>query len=152
MGKQTRCRYVARTPVIALPPFDTRSLLNTAIHLLGVTGIRQGTPDFQDPSFGRNAYNSERPLNVEPTNQGGVAINGHEGLPEGHANMADKMIGKMQKVNCLVVSSACPSLTQSARWQVTGKYLNKPELHEKGELRESGGKLAVTGEARAPHD
>ena len=30
--------------------------------------------------------------------------------------------------------------------------MNKPELHEKGELRESGGKLAVTGEARAPHD
>lgn len=30
--------------------------------------------------------------------------------------------------------------------------MNKPELHEKGELREIGGKLAVTGEARAPHD
>ena len=30
--------------------------------------------------------------------------------------------------------------------------MKKPELHEKGELRESGGKLAVTGEARAPHD
>ena len=30
--------------------------------------------------------------------------------------------------------------------------MNKPELHEKGELRETGGKLAVTGETRAPHD
>ena len=30
--------------------------------------------------------------------------------------------------------------------------MNKPALHEKGELREIGGKLAVTGEARAPHD
>ena len=101
MGEQTRCRYVARAPIIApTPPFDTRPLLNTAIRLLGVTGIRQGTPDFQDPSFSRNAFNSERPLNVEPTNQGGVAINGREDLPEGHANIADKMIGKMQKVNC----------------------------------------------------
>jgi hypothetical protein len=30
--------------------------------------------------------------------------------------------------------------------------MNKPELHEKGELREAGGKLAVTGEARVPRD
>jgi len=30
--------------------------------------------------------------------------------------------------------------------------MNKPEMHEKGELRESGGKLAVIGEARASHD
>ena len=29
---------------------------------------------------------------------------------------------------------------------------NNPELHEKGELRESGGKAALMGQARAPHD
>jgi len=71
-------------------------------HLLGVTGNRQGTPDFQDSSFSQNAFNSERPLNVKPTNQGGVAVDGRGDLPEGHANMADKMIGKMQKVRNLL--------------------------------------------------
>lgn len=30
--------------------------------------------------------------------------------------------------------------------------MGKPELHEKGELREAGGKAAVLGEAKAPHD
>lgn len=30
--------------------------------------------------------------------------------------------------------------------------MHKPELHEKGELREAGGKAAVNGDARAPHD
>lgn len=30
--------------------------------------------------------------------------------------------------------------------------MNKPEMQEKGELRESGGKLAVAGEARDPRD
>ena len=29
---------------------------------------------------------------------------------------------------------------------------HNPELHEKGELREAGGKLAAQGRARAPHD
>jgi len=99
---------------------------------VGVTGFHQGTPDFQESSAGQNAFNSERPLNVKPTKEGGVAIDGRGDLPEGHSNVADKMIGKVQKV--------------------AGKYMNKPELHEKGELRESGGKLAVTGEVRAPHD
>ncbi|KAF9791970.1 hypothetical protein BJ322DRAFT_1097330 [Thelephora terrestris] len=99
---------------------------------LGVTGVHQGTPDFQDSSFKQNAFNSDRPLNVQPADQGGVAIDGRGDLPEGNATTTDKIVGKMQKV--------------------TGKYMNKPELHEKGELRESGGKLAVTGEARAPHD
>jgi len=71
--------------------------------LLGVTGVHQGTPDFQDPSSGQNAFNSERPMNVKPTDQGGVAIDGRGDLPEGHANMADKVIGKVQKVNSPVL-------------------------------------------------
>ena len=64
-------------------------------------------PDYDDgPSFGQNAFNSERPLNVKPTDQGGVAIGGRGGdLPEGHANMADKVIGKVQKVTFLLVSA-----------------------------------------------
>ncbi len=28
----------------------------------------------------------------------------------------------------------------------------KPEMHERGELRETGGKAAATGQARAAHD
>ena len=36
--------------------------------------------------------------------------------------------------------------------QVMGKLSNNPELHEKGALRELGGKGAARSEARAPHD
>ena len=36
--------------------------------------------------------------------------------------------------------------------QVIGKLSNNPELHEKGALRELGGKGAARSEARAPHD
>lgn len=66
--------------------------------LLGVTGVDQVAPDFQDTSFKQNAFNSDRPLNVQPVDQGGVAIDGRGGLPEGRPDMADKIIGKMQKV------------------------------------------------------
>ncbi|KAF8419633.1 hypothetical protein L210DRAFT_3401495 [Boletus edulis BED1] len=89
----------------------------------------QGVPEIQ----GRNAFNSERPLGVTPVPEGGVAIGGQPNLPEGHANMGDKIVGKAQKV-------------------VVGKYTHNPELHEKGELRETGGKAAAEGRARAAHD
>ena len=36
--------------------------------------------------------------------------------------------------------------------QVIGKYINNPEMHEKGELRETGGKAAAEGRTRAAHD
>ena len=36
--------------------------------------------------------------------------------------------------------------------QVAGKIMRNPDLHEKGELREAGGKDAAIGQARAPHD
>ncbi|KAI0944301.1 hypothetical protein AcW1_002046 [Taiwanofungus camphoratus] len=81
---------------------------------------------------GRNAYNEDRPLGVQPTSKGGVAVGGQEDLPEGHARVTDKLIGKTQKV--------------------VGKVTRNPEVHEKGELREAGGKAAAKGEARAPHD
>ncbi|KII90175.1 hypothetical protein PLICRDRAFT_108103 [Plicaturopsis crispa FD-325 SS-3] len=81
---------------------------------------------------GNTAYNSERPLDTRPTEQGGVAIGGRDDLPEGKAGFGDKLIGKAQKV--------------------VGKTTHKPELHEKGELREAGGKAAARGDARAPHD
>ena len=81
------------TPFVQHPlPFST------AHRLLAITGVDQGTPDFQDQSLGQNAFNSERPLNVQPANPGGVSIDGRGDLPEGHPKMADKVVGKMQKV------------------------------------------------------
>ncbi|KAG1767372.1 hypothetical protein EV702DRAFT_754999 [Suillus placidus] len=81
---------------------------------------------------GNTAFTSERPLGVQPTPEGGVAIGGQPNLPEGHAGFSDKVIGKTQKV--------------------IGKYTKNEELHEKGELRETGGKEAALGNARAAHD
>ena len=89
---------------------------------LGITEDRRETPDFQDSSSGQNAFNSERPLNVNPTDQGGVAIDGRGDLPEGHANIADKMIGKMQKVisTCLFLPHVLirPVCLFIGRWEV----------------------------------
>jgi len=89
----------------------------------------RGNDEFEHKN---TAFNSDRPMNAQPSGAGGVAIDGREDLPEGHATATDKLVGKMQKVS--------------------GKYLNKPALHEKGELRETGGKAAATGNARAAHD
>ncbi|CAL1697758.1 unnamed protein product [Somion occarium] len=100
-----------------------------------VVGGGQHSADPDDAPFreqGRDAFIEARPLDVKPTERGGVAIGGQDDLPEGHAKFADKVIGKTQKV--------------------AGKVMNKPELHEKGELREAGGKEAVLGQAQAPHD
>ncbi|KAI0092383.1 hypothetical protein BDY19DRAFT_863737, partial [Irpex rosettiformis] len=81
---------------------------------------------------GPNAFNEAMPLNVQPAWSGGVAIDGRDDLPEGKAKATDKLIGKTQKL--------------------VGKMMHKPEMHEKGELREAGGKEAAAGRARAPHD
>ncbi|KAL0952796.1 hypothetical protein HGRIS_007021 [Hohenbuehelia grisea] len=94
----------------------------------GHGGVQHRTGSAQ----GENAFNSNRPMNVQPTEAGGVAVGGHSDLPEGKATFGDKIVGKTQKV--------------------MGKAMNKPEMHEKGELRESGGKAAALGQARAPHD
>jgi len=91
------------------PPNSTWVLITTD-RSLGVVGIQQGTPEYNNPSSGRNAFNSERPLNVKPTDQGSVAIDGRGDLPEGHANMADKVIGKVQKVSPCLVPVACSGL------------------------------------------
>ena len=86
---------------------------------------------------------------------GGVAIGGQSDLPMGHAGMVDKLVGKTQKVRSRLrpYPSTCSSvraLTPLA--QVAGKMTGNPEMHERGELRESGGKAAAEGMARAPHD
>ncbi|KAJ7147243.1 hypothetical protein C8R46DRAFT_1010859 [Mycena filopes] len=100
-----------------------------------VADLTTTKPDMERSSSasGRTAFSGERPLNTEPHPEGGVAIDGgHEGMPMGKASATDKLIGKAQKV--------------------VGKIAKKPEMHEKGELREAGGKGAAAGDARAPHD
>ncbi|KAG5651536.1 hypothetical protein H0H81_008298 [Sphagnurus paluster] len=52
-------------------------------------------------SQGRNAFSSERPLDVEPTSRGGVAVGGRADLPEGHAGLKDKLVGKTEKASIL---------------------------------------------------
>lgn len=81
---------------------------------------------------GKSTFSSERPLDVKPTTAGGVAIGGCSDLSMGRAGLGDKMIGKTQKV--------------------VGKVTNNSEMHEKGELRESGAKAAAHKEARVAHD
>ncbi|KAJ7875257.1 hypothetical protein B0H14DRAFT_2568749 [Mycena olivaceomarginata] len=106
---------------------------------------RPELPERQDSAKGRMAFSGERPCVtiifwnlVEPHPgyhpiSGGVAIDGgHEGMPMGKASATDKLIGKAQKL--------------------VSKVTKKPEMHERGELRESGGKSAAAGDARAPHD
>ncbi|KAJ7717553.1 hypothetical protein B0H16DRAFT_1610725 [Mycena metata] len=76
---------------------------------------------------GRTAISGDRPTNIEPHSEGGVAIDGgHEGAPAGKASASDKIIGKAQAV--------------------VGKLAHKPEMQEKGELRQAGDK------AGAPHN
>ncbi|KAF9006983.1 hypothetical protein BDQ17DRAFT_1423074 [Cyathus striatus] len=74
----------------------------------------------------------ERQMHAQSQTHGGVSIDTdyRDDLPEGKAKLDDKIIGKTQKV--------------------LGKVSKKPEMLEKGELRETGGKAAVRGEARAP--
>ncbi|KAF9009247.1 hypothetical protein BDZ89DRAFT_1095205 [Hymenopellis radicata] len=84
--------------------------------------------DFGSSTAPRTAFDSERPMGVQPSSAGGVAVGGRNDLPEGHATAMDKMIGKTEKV--------------------VGKMAKKPEMQERGELREAGGKAAATGQAR----
>ncbi|KAL1938328.1 hypothetical protein VTO73DRAFT_11779 [Trametes versicolor] len=70
------------------------------------------------------------------TDTGAVMVGGQHSmnpnLPERKAKLADEIIGKTQKV--------------------AGKVTSQPAMHEKGKLREAGGKTAAQGQARAPHD
>ncbi|KAI1795429.1 hypothetical protein LXA43DRAFT_1058563 [Ganoderma leucocontextum] len=97
----------------------------------GESGAERPPAPELDPE-GRNPWTEERPLDVRPTEHGGVAVGGRADVPETHASATDKLVGKTQKV--------------------VGKMTGKPEMHERGELRETGGKAAARGEGRAQHD
>jgi len=108
-------------------------------------GVRRGnafdSPDVRDDSAfdnntsgsqGANAFNTDRPRDVQPTSQGGVAPGGRSDMPMGKASFMDKVIGKSEKV--------------------IGKVTKNPDMHETGELRETGGAAAARGDARSAHD
>ncbi|KAH9886962.1 hypothetical protein C8Q73DRAFT_794998 [Cubamyces lactineus] len=114
------------------PGSDTAAVMAGGQHSAGTTGPGKEASAYDDNTMGKTAFNEDRPLGVQPTERGGVAIGGDPDLPEGKAKMTDKIIGKTQKV--------------------TGKVMGNAAMHEKGELREAGGKAAAQGQARAPHD
>jgi len=90
-------------------------------------------------------------IEILASSVGGVARGGQDDLPMGKANLLDKVIGKTEKVwSC--IARYFISLTLLDALQVIGKATGNADRHEAGELREAGGKKAVTGEARAPHD
>lgn len=102
---------------------------------MGIPSAGRTGPDSaceSESARSNTASTNERPLGVQPTPEGGVSIGGQPNLSEGHAGFGDKVVGKTQKV--------------------IGKYTKNEELHEKGELRETGGKAAALGNARAAHD
>ncbi|KAH9984403.1 hypothetical protein BJV77DRAFT_1162555 [Russula vinacea] len=80
---------------------------------------------------GHNAFNSERPLDVQPTLAGGFLV-AVKMIADGEGKSSGQGYWKIEKV--------------------IGKVTQNAEKHEAGELREAGGKKAVIGEARAPHD
>lgn len=95
-------------------------------------GAERGEDYLQGAGAGRNAYTTDRPLGVRPVPEGGVAIGGQPNLDTSQVGVTDKIFGKTEKV--------------------VGKMTNNPEMHERGELREAGGRAAAEGHARAPHD
>ncbi|KAG5643128.1 hypothetical protein DXG03_001554 [Asterophora parasitica] len=104
-----------------------RRIQDTATERGNTTGTH--TKSLGPTCQGRNAFTEDRSLGVvTPTGGGGVAIGGKDN----HAGLGDKIVGKTQKV--------------------AGKITDNAGLYEKGELRETGGKVAVRGEARAAHD
>ncbi|KZW02066.1 hypothetical protein EXIGLDRAFT_512022 [Exidia glandulosa HHB12029] len=116
-----------------------------AAHLLpargkSLTGGRAFTPAGQGIRRAATASRKNRnldepsaaPLNVQYVPEGGVAIDGRQGLPMGVATRRDHVVGVLQTV--------------------AGKLLGSLPLQEKGELRRAGGKAAAKGCARAPHD
>ncbi|KAM5543195.1 hypothetical protein V8D89_003069 [Ganoderma adspersum] len=81
-----------------------------------------------DPE-GRNAWTEWQPSGVRPGESGDSA---RAEVPETHASVTDKLIGKTQKV--------------------IGKVTGNPGMHDRGELREAGDKPAARGKGRGPHD
>lgn len=114
---------------------------------------------------GRNAFNSERPLGVTPVPEGwpfwtsitlemltqfqvASRLAANQTCPRDMPPRATRLLARLRR--CVSRSSVVwPHLMSS---QVIGKYTYNPELHERGELRETGGKAAAEGRARAAHD
>ncbi|KAF8169197.1 hypothetical protein K438DRAFT_1983505 [Mycena galopus ATCC 62051] len=103
------------------PSQPTRELADASDLPPNSQSTRPDLPERNNSATGRTALIGERPMNTETQPGGGVSIDGgHESTPTGKASGADKVIGKAQ--------------------QIIGKVTKKPELQEKGELRQSVGK------------
>ncbi|KAJ7482168.1 hypothetical protein B0H11DRAFT_1213144 [Mycena galericulata] len=127
----------------AMKPTREASALNTHTQRPGMGERQSSTADLDAKTGagsgvgpGRTAFSEER-VDTQSHSGGatGVAtIDGAHGydnidkgdMPVGKANAADKLIGKAQ--------------------QVVGKVAHKPAMQEKGEMREAGGKAAVSGD------
>lgn len=137
------------TPVVHPPPPPRLAGSEAAAELLPANGARLTggkafTPAGQNvrrrstkrhgrhPDARESPSPPPAPLNVQYVPEGGVAIDGRQGLPIGVPTARDHLVGKLQKV--------------------AGKLFRNPTLQEVGELRDAGGKAAAKGCARAPHD
>ncbi|KAJ3784961.1 hypothetical protein GGU10DRAFT_399715 [Lentinula aff. detonsa] len=80
----------------------------------------------------RTDTSEQRPMDDQPTHGGGVAVGANANTSESKPSVIDKVVGKTQKI--------------------VGKATHKSEMHEKGELRETGGKAASQGALQTPHD
>jgi len=112
--------------------YDTNPTSNDYIPNPSQPGVYTSPHSYGTTETSVPAGRNKLPLteNVHGVPEGGAALHGREGLPEGKAGWGDRVVGKMQ--------------------QEMGRVTDNWEMHEKGVLRESGGKQAVKGEARAP--
>ncbi|OJA14378.1 hypothetical protein AZE42_07744 [Rhizopogon vesiculosus] len=90
MAKRSLCQMTP-TPLVLLG----QSAVGTGA---GVSAPHPDSPQSAS-ARGNTAFTSDRPLGVQPMSEGGVAVGGQPDLPEGHAGLGDKIIGKTQKVD-----------------------------------------------------
>ncbi|KAH8822794.1 hypothetical protein DL96DRAFT_1819502 [Flagelloscypha sp. PMI_526] len=120
---------------------DTFATSGHHIHSDNEPLTKQAAPDYSAATMERQpssvlhgdgeqvpAFHTEAPR----ADQGGVSIEDSSNVNTGKVSAMDKVLGKTEKV--------------------FGKVAHKPALHEKGELRETGGKAAVMGETEATHN
>ncbi|EGN94834.1 hypothetical protein SERLA73DRAFT_187902 [Serpula lacrymans var. lacrymans S7.3] len=113
-------------------PDSTRATMGSPAVGTGAGGASHISYNQQKSSQGKSALDSDRQPDVQPSSAGGVAVGGQDDSTQGHATMSDKIVGKTQKV--------------------MGKYMNKPAMHDKGEVRETSGKDAAQTMGRTAHD
>ncbi|EIN05739.1 hypothetical protein PUNSTDRAFT_54636 [Punctularia strigosozonata HHB-11173 SS5] len=100
-------------------PSKTQEAKEKVVDMAPGLGSGRGQGAFGDKR--EDAEHEDRPTDMRSANEGTTV--GEQDGPEGHAKFSDKMVGKTQKV--------------------MGKVTRNADLHEKGQLREAGGKAAT---------